>query len=104
MRHLLVPVFTTLIVASIIGVVATQGQAKGRLWYLYSDDLGVTTAQFKGCFSAVVPDADHRPTSARQQSNKAILLPCLQAANPEITNASLDAVMDRYRPEGATLN
>ena len=36
----------------------------------------------------------------RERANKAILLPCLQAANPSITNASLDAVMDKYRPEG----
>lgn len=36
--------------------------------------------------------------------NKSILLPCLHAADPEITNDMLDAVMDKYRPEGPIWN
>jgi hypothetical protein len=32
--------------------------------------------------------------------NKDILLPCLQEANSSISNSKLDAVMDKYRPEG----
>lgn len=63
-------------------------------------DLGVTEQQFITCFDAVRPDPRHAPDRATQQANKARLLPCLQTANPSITNAALDTVMDRYRPEG----
>lgn len=61
-------------------------------------DLGIEQAQFIACFASVEPAADHAPSGARQRANKAVLLPCLQKANPEITNARLDRVMDRYRP------
>ena len=63
-------------------------------------DLGITQAQFKKCFGPVRPEKDKKPSGAKQRMNKAILLPCLQAANPSISNRMLDAVMDRYRPEG----
>lgn len=63
-------------------------------------DLNVPEEVFIECFSDVMPDRDHNPSGAKQRANKAILLPCLQAANPEITNRLLDDVMDRYRPEG----
>jgi len=36
--------------------------------------------------------------------SKSILLPSLQAANPAITNDMLDAMMDKYRPEGPIRN
>jgi hypothetical protein len=66
-----------------------------------SRDLGVTTAQFVACFNDVSPAPQGtKATGERERSNKAILLPCLQQANPSITNQSLDAVMDKYRPEG----
>ncbi len=65
-----------------------------------SQDLGVTETEFVECFSNVRPDRNHNPSGARQHMNKSILLPCLQSANPEITNDLLDEVMDRYRPEG----
>ncbi len=64
-------------------------------------DLGITADQFVACFNNVNPAAKGtKATAEREQANKAILLPCLQAANPAITNDSLDAVMDKYRPEG----
>ncbi|WP_425071825.1 hypothetical protein [Sagittula sp. S175] len=63
-------------------------------------DLGITEQQFIACFGNVRPGPNHAPDSATQRANKARLLPCLQQANPSITNASLDTVMDRYRPEG----
>ena len=63
-------------------------------------DLGIKEAQFKECFMPVRPEPNKRPSGARQRSNKALLLPCLQKANPDITNELLDTVMDRYRPEG----
>lgn len=63
-------------------------------------DLNVTEAVFLACFDPVDPAANKAPSGARQHMNKAKLLPCLQRANPSITNARLDAVMDRYRPEG----
>ncbi len=66
-----------------------------------SHDLGVTPQQFVACFWNVNPaPKGTMPTGERQQANKAILLPCLREANPSITNNSLDAVMDKYRPEG----
>jgi hypothetical protein len=66
-----------------------------------SHDLGITPEQFKTCFSDVnpAPPGAH-PTAERTHANKAVLLPCLQKANPEITNEKLDAVMDKYRPGG----
>ena len=41
-----------------------------------------------------------RPTVDRVQSNKAILLSCVQKANADITHDMLDNVMDRYGPGG----
>ncbi|WP_172292555.1 hypothetical protein [Pseudoruegeria sp. HB172150] len=67
---------------------------------LIAADLGIPEQAFIDCFANVRPDPDHTPSGARQHANKAVLLPYLQAANPAITNASLDTVMDRYRPEG----
>jgi len=67
-----------------------------------SRDLGVTPEQFVACFNNVNPTpGGARPESTdRVHANKAVLLPCLQKANPNITNESLDEVMDRYRPGG----
>ncbi|HVY18879.1 MAG TPA: hypothetical protein VHA70_02220 [Bauldia sp.] len=66
-----------------------------------SRDLGLTSAQFVACFYDVNPAPQGtRASGERERANKAILLPCLQRANPSITNESLDAVMDKYRPEG----
>lgn len=67
-----------------------------------SKDLGVTQDQFIECFSRVNPTpGGARPeTSQRVHANKSVLLPCLQKYNRAITNDSLDAVMDRYRPGG----
>ncbi|UZD90949.1 hypothetical protein [Cognatishimia activa] len=63
-------------------------------------DLNISEEVFIECFSNVRPDRNHNPSGAKQKANKAVLLPCLQAANPEISNRLLDDVMDRYRPEG----
>ncbi|MBL4785068.1 MAG: hypothetical protein JKY49_06535 [Cohaesibacteraceae bacterium] len=64
-------------------------------------DLGITADQFVACFSNVNPAPQGTKASGkREHANKAILLPCLQRANSSITNAKLDSVMDRYRPEG----
>ena len=67
-----------------------------------SHDLGVTPDQFVACFSLVHPTpSGQRPESAKRvHDNKSVLLPCLQKANPSITNEKLDAVMDHYRPGG----
>jgi hypothetical protein len=67
---------------------------------LIAADLNVEEATFIACFKDVEPARDKNPSGERQRMNKAILLPCLQAENPEITNRMLDEVMDRYRPEG----
>lgn len=67
---------------------------------LIAADLGVPEQVFIDCFSGVSPEASHDPSVAQQHANKAILLPCLQAENPSITNEKLDSVMDKYRPEG----
>ncbi len=67
-----------------------------------SRDLGVAPDEFVTCFNNVNPTpGGARPESAeRVHSNKKVLLSCLQKYNPEITNDSLDTVMDRYRPGG----
>ena len=67
-----------------------------------SKDLGVSSDQFVACFNHVNPTpGGNRPESVeRVRSNKSRLLPCLQKANPNITNEILDEVMDRYRPGG----
>lgn len=64
-------------------------------------DLGIEESVFIECFKPVNPEPGKYPNAAQQRANKALLLPCLQAANPSITNKKLDIVMDRYRPEGA---
>ncbi len=60
-------------------------------------ELGVAPQQFADCFEQVEPARDFKPSKARERANKAKLLPCLQAANAEITNDHLDSVMDKYR-------
>ena len=66
-----------------------------------SRDLGVTPDQFRACFSNVSPaPRGSMPDGNQKRANKAILLSCLQKANPSINNDSLDQVMDRYRPGG----
>jgi hypothetical protein len=66
-----------------------------------SRGLGVTPDQFRACFNDVNPAPQGSLPSANQKhANKQVLLSCLQRANPSITNNSLDAVMDQYRPGG----
>lgn len=66
-----------------------------------SRDLGVTPKQFRTCFNDVNPAPQGSlPGSNQKHANKQVLLSCLQRANPSITNNSLDAVMDQYRPGG----
>ena len=66
-----------------------------------SRDLGVTPEQFRTCFSNVNPaPRGAMPEGNQKHANKAVLLSCLQKANPSISNDSLDQVMDRYRPGG----
>lgn len=66
-----------------------------------SRGLGVTPDQFRMCFYDVNPAPQGSlPGSNQKHANKQVLLSCLQRANPSITNNSLDAVMDQYRPGG----
>lgn len=66
-----------------------------------SRGLGVTPDQFRACFSDVNPAPQGSlPGSNQKHANKQVLLTCLQRINPSITNNSLDAVMDQYRPGG----
>lgn len=66
-----------------------------------SRGLGVTPDQFRACFNDVNPAPQgSMPGSNQKHANKQVLLSCLQRANPSITNNSLDAVMDQYRPGG----
>ncbi|WP_297110490.1 hypothetical protein [uncultured Devosia sp.] len=61
-------------------------------------ELGVTPLQFATCFAGVTPARTAAELDGqRERDNKATLLPCLQAINPDITNDRLDAVMDKYR-------
>lgn len=84
-----------------------NGQANGnngggfqRPVHLIGPELGVTGEQFAKCFEAVSPaPRGTEPTAARERANKAVLLPCLQAINPEISNDLLDSVTAKYRPK-----
>ncbi len=60
-------------------------------------ELQVEPQVFASCFEKVEPAKDFRPSKDHERANKAKLLPCLQAANPSITNEHLDQVMDKYR-------
>ena len=63
--------------------------------------LNIKPEHFKSCFRSVSPSPQGtRPTSERVHANKAVLLGCLQKANPDISNDMLDSVMDKYRPGG----
>lgn len=93
------------LVISLVPVSASQAKPASppihkRPTHLVAADLGVPEQVFIDCFSGVSPEASHDPSVAQQHANKAILLPCLQAENPSITNEKLDSVMDKYRPEG----
>lgn len=97
-------VIFTLLVFLVVAVFGTPSFADAdpnRPTAQIAADLGVSEAQFKACFLPVHPEPGKYPTGEQQRQNKAILLPCLQKANPSITNNFLDRVMDRYRPEGA---
>jgi hypothetical protein len=60
--------------------------------------LDITPLQFATCFAGVTPARTGAElTGQKERDNKAILLPCLQAINPDIDNARLDSVMDRFR-------
>ena len=70
-----------------------------------SRGLGVTPDQFRACFNDVNPAPQGSfPGSNQKHANKQVLLSCLQRANPSITNNSLDAVMDQYRPGAGRLS
>ncbi|WP_137150538.1 hypothetical protein [Devosia sp. FKR38] len=60
--------------------------------------LDVTPLQFATCFAGVTPARSAAELNGqRERDNKAVLLPCLAAINPEIDNARLDRVMDSFR-------
>ena len=65
-----------------------------------SKQIGVSEGEFRTCFLPVRPDPGHDPDGETQRANKAMLLPCLQEANPSLTNEALDKAMDACRPEG----
>ncbi|NOQ34511.1 MAG: hypothetical protein GQ569_01275 [Methylococcaceae bacterium] len=65
-----------------------------------SKDLGITEAQFIACFNNVKPaPKGEKPSKEKERMNKAVLLPCLQKANENISNEKLDEVMDKHRPK-----
>jgi len=103
MRLTLPYLFIVIFIALAFAIVMTsEALAKGeRPTDLVSADLGVLESVFIQCFADVQPDPAKNPSGARQHMNKAVLLPCLQASNPAISNDLLDEVMDRYRLEGA---
>lgn len=92
-------VFFTLVFFLVTPVVADQDP--NRPTDRIAADLGIEEDVFIECFKPVNPEPDKYPSGQEQRANKAILLPCLQKANPAISNERLDRVMDRYRPEGA---
>ena len=70
-----------------------------------SKDLGVTQEEFVACFNNVQPVLKgETPTKEHERMNKAVLLPCLQEANEDITNDLLDEVMGKYRPKAPEID
>ena len=68
---------------------------------LIAAGLNITAAQFVLCFDKVSPAIKgSRPEGTKVLKNKSLLLPCLQKFNPQITDSSLNTVMDKYRPGG----
>lgn len=101
MKRLLLPLLLVVLPLGVIAQEAREAQRRSdRPADLIAADLGIGEQVFITCFAGVHPDAAHAPSAARQHANKAVLLPCLQAVNGDITNEVLDQVMDRYRPEG----
>jgi len=93
--------FAALVCMSTLGVVdARADDDPNRDVACVSGQIGVTDAAFRACFLPVNPDPSHDPDGATQRANKAKLLPCLQKANPGLTNKALDMAMDACRPEG----
>jgi len=93
--------FSLLSVSAVLASAALADNDPNRPTDKIAADLGIDEAVFIECFKPVRPEPGKYPTGAQQRANKAILLPCLQAANPAITNDLLDEVMDSHRPEGA---
>jgi hypothetical protein len=61
-----------------------------------SRDLGIQPEQFQKCLG-MPPTQGERPTGPHIHENKQVMLACLQEENPNITQYSLDSVMDKYR-------
>lgn len=100
-QTLIVTLMAGLVAATSANAAALKRHDPKRPVAAIAADLNVTTQQFVDCFHNVNPAPQGtRASGARERANKAILLPCLQDANPSITNARLDSVMDKYRPEG----
>lgn len=98
--NLLIPALVTLSLAAPAGAQSFLRADPNRPTDRIAADLEIPEEVFVACFMDVNPDPDHTPSGGTQQANKAVLLPCLQKANPDISNDRLDTVMDSYRPEG----
>ena len=99
MRLVIVWMIATACTFGLVFEAAAQGKGN-RPTDLISADVGVSKATFIACFADVQPAVDKSPSADTKKTNKSVLLPCLQAANPDISKTSLDRVMDHYRPEG----
>lgn len=100
-QTLIITLMAGLIAATSVNAATMKQNDSNRPVAAIAADLDVTTQQFVECFHNVTPaPKGTKASGARERSNKAILLPCLQDANPSISNAKLDSVMDKYRPEG----
>lgn len=101
-----IQVFITTLMAGLIAATSVSAATmkpndSNRPVAAISADLGITSEQFVACFADVNPaPKGTKASGGREKMNKDILLPCLQEANSSITNSKLDAVMDKYRPEG----
>ncbi len=100
-QTLIIILMAGLVAATSVNAAPMKQNDSNRPVAAIAADLDVTTQQFVECFHNVTPaPKGTKASGARKRSNKAILLPCLQDANPSISNAKLDSVMDKYRPEG----
>jgi len=94
------------IAAAIVVVASASAEAQPsraeaqRIATAISQDLGVSLWTFAGCARGVssAPQVAAATDEGRAEARRAVLLPCLQKANPAITADMLDAAIARHRP------
>ncbi len=62
-------------------------------------ELGVSVEVLEGCTPDTRPEPGAQPSREEHEARLTEMATCLQSGNPSITAASLDTVLQKYRPE-----